>query len=119
MLHFTVLNHELRVLPGDTVTWTNRGAGAPHTVSFLADGTPPPLLAPGPGGLVIANPVVAFPTRGGPTWGGGTFVSSGMLMPGQSWTLTFTRPGTYEYLCLFHPSMASRVIVEQPGTAIS
>ncbi len=119
LLHFTIKNHELRILPGDTVNWTNRAVGAPHTISFLAGGTPPPLLAPGPGGLVIANPDAVFPTRAGSTWAGGTFANSGMLEPGQSWALTFTAPGTYEYLCLFHPSMTSRVIVEQPGTALS
>lgn len=117
LLHFTIPGHELRVLAGDSVTWTNRGLGAPHTVTFLSGGPRPPLVVPGPQGKVIFNPEAAFPAPPR-THNGQGYYNSGMLEPGQSWSLTFSTPGTYEYVCLFHPAMTSRILVQQPGTAL-
>ncbi len=42
---------------------------------------------------------------------GGTF-DSGNLAPGQSYTYTFTAPGTYTYHCTYHPWMVATVIVK-------
>ena len=36
---------------------------------------------------------------------------SGDLDPGESYTFTFTTPGTYDYLCTPHPSMTGRIVV--------
>jgi amicyanin len=36
---------------------------------------------------------------------------SGDLALGESYSLTFTAPGTYDYLCTPHPSMTGRIIV--------
>jgi amicyanin len=36
---------------------------------------------------------------------------SGDLAQGQSYSLTFTEPGTYDYLCTPHPSMTGQIIV--------
>lgn len=36
---------------------------------------------------------------------------SGMLAQGDSWSYTFTEPGTYEYYCIPHPWMKGKVIV--------
>jgi amicyanin len=36
---------------------------------------------------------------------------SGELEPGDSYSLTFTAPGTYDYLCTPHPSMTGRIVV--------
>ena len=33
------------------------------------------------------------------------------LATGQSWTYTFTQPGTYGYICSIHPDMRAQVIV--------
>ncbi|MDG6901967.1 MAG: cupredoxin domain-containing protein [Nitrososphaerota archaeon] len=41
----------------------------------------------------------------------GTF-SSGNLAPGQSFTFTFTTPGTYMYHCTYHPWMVATVVVK-------
>lgn len=38
---------------------------------------------------------------------------SGFLNTGQSWSYTFDTPGEYEYLCLPHPWMRAKVIVEE------
>ena len=36
---------------------------------------------------------------------------SGNLNPGDTWTYTFTKPGTYTYVCTYHPWMKGTVIV--------
>jgi len=36
---------------------------------------------------------------------------SGDLAEGASYSLTFTTPGTYDYLCTPHPSMTGRIVV--------
>ncbi|GAA3433825.1 cupredoxin family copper-binding protein [Kutzneria kofuensis] len=36
-------------------------------------------------------------------------VHSPMLMTGQSWTYTFTQPGTYAYICSIHPDMKAQI----------
>ena len=38
--------------------------------------------------------------------------NSGNMNPGQSWTYTFTEPGTYTYYCTYHPWMTGTIIVE-------
>ena len=43
---------------------------------------------------------------------------SGTLQPGQSFSVTFTQPGTtYAYYCAIHPSMTGTVTVTGGGTA--
>jgi plastocyanin len=104
---------------GDTVHWIRNGNEI-HTVTFLV-GTPlPDVIIPAPAGLpspVMFNPVAAFPTA--PVNGqydGTTFANSGIIGPdpGQaaSFDLTFTRPGTYNYVCLVHGvTMSAKIIV--------
>src|SRR5687768_7022709 len=41
---------------------------------------------------------------------GGTFRSP-MLAKGQSWSFTFTEPGTFDYICSVHPDMRGQIIV--------
>lgn len=84
---------------GDSVTWTSASI---HTVSFLTAGMSP----------FTAPPVPA----GGSTEDGSTFTSSGVLGPGQTYTLTFPKAGTYTYYCLLHPpEMAGQIIVQPAG----
>ncbi|GLZ33134.1 copper-binding protein [Lentzea sp. NBRC 105346] len=45
----------------------------------------------------------------------GTFRSP-MLSTGQSWSYTFTQPGTYDYVCSIHPDMRARITVLAPVT---
>ena len=44
---------------------------------------------------------------------------TGLLDEGESGSITFTTPGTYDYRCTPHPSMTGRIIVEAatPATA--
>ena len=37
---------------------------------------------------------------------------SGNIAPGSAFTFTFTKPGTYQYHCLYHPWMVGTVIVK-------
>jgi plastocyanin len=42
------------------------------------------------------------PAAGGPTYDGTALVNSGVIPPGGTFNLTFTKAGTFEYYCLFH-----------------
>ena len=48
---------------------------------------------------------------------------SGLLGQGESYSFTFTTPGTYDYLCTPHPSMTGQIVVQAaagpPSTAPS
>ncbi|MDQ6826552.1 MAG: plastocyanin/azurin family copper-binding protein [Candidatus Eremiobacteraeota bacterium] len=95
-------SHEITIDAGDSVTWTARGNG--HTVSFLAPGQRPP-----------RGPRAGVPA-GGHTEDGSAFTSSGGLEPGASYTLSFPKPGIYNYYCLFHqPEMMGKVVVQKAG----
>jgi plastocyanin len=36
---------------------------------------------------------------------------SGQMAPGRSYTVTLTKPGTYDYACSIHPFMHAKVVV--------
>jgi plastocyanin len=44
--------------------------------------------------------------------GNSSNISSGDLAKGQSYTVTFTKAGTYNYICKIHPYMNGTVIVQ-------
>lgn len=91
---------------GDSITW-RYPAGEPHTVTFLG-----PQSAPPPPN----DPSVPAPA-GGSTYDGSTYTSSGFMLLGQSYTLTFPKAGTYTYYCLIHGEMVGKVVVQPKGTA--
>jgi plastocyanin len=100
----------LDITAGDTVLFKDVDALEPHTVSFgpmamLKDLAGKDQFVPVPqksGPPVLAfNPKVALPTQG-TTYDGMGYANSGILQDGKSWTLSFTTPGTYEYICLIH-----------------
>jgi plastocyanin/sugar lactone lactonase YvrE len=108
---------KLTINQGDNVMWTQLDAMEIHTVSFLAAGqTPPDLLLPG----YIINPEIAA-LSGVDGYNGSGFYNSGILIPGATYNLTFTRPGMYDYLCLIHDEMKmmGKVVVLPPGGSIS
>jgi plastocyanin len=92
----------LTVNAGDTVTWSFP-AGEPHTVSFPLPGTSP--VSP-------TDPTAPMPL-GGTTYDGSTYVSSGFLLGGATYSLTFTKPGTYTYVSLPQAPLATGTIVVQ------
>lgn len=116
----------LHIHVGDTVLW-KQNTHEIHTVSFLAGAAVPELLVPvpnGPPGALMLNPQVAFPAA--PQDGqydGSTYANSGVMStdPGQptQFSLTFTRTGTYEYICIVHgATMSGKIIVDDASTQI-
>jgi plastocyanin len=89
---------------GDTINWTLGGFEV-HTVSFMSGAPVPP-----PGSPESLNPA------GGSSYNGSGFVSSGVILPGMSYSLNFTKAGVYTYLCLLHPGMGGVVIVQPAGS---
>ncbi len=123
------LPETLHIRAGDTVTWKLVGDDL-HTVSLAGDEAMPIIVLPidgaDPSKGVMFNPAVAFPSRmpGAPveSHDGHTFGNSGILShdpagpdapPNDSFSATFTTPGTYKVYCLFHPWMVATVIVHE------
>jgi len=81
---------------GETVWFTNTGMGEPHTVTF---GTEP------------ANIEAPW---GDPTSFSGGDLNSGIMPPGSTFAVTFTKAGTFDYICGLHDymGMVGKVIVE-------
>jgi plastocyanin len=101
---------ELSVNVGDTVEWVDPSpTGGFHTVTF---GDEPELLLvePQPSGppKVILNPL--FLPAGDSVYAGTGYYNSGPIFPADpppglgtlKYTLTFTEPGRYEYICITH-----------------
>jgi plastocyanin len=102
---------------GDTVTWT-MGAVYDHTVTFLSGARLPDIAIPENGGKLLFNPAVALP-QGLNTYIGKGVASSGFLHLKGAYSLTFTKPGSFAYLCLLHPGMTGTVIVEPAGSPLT
>lgn len=77
----------VRIHVGETVTFINNGMAAPHTVTFGAE------------------PANFFVPVGDPTTFAGGDLNSGLMLPGSTFTVTFTKAGTFSYLCAFHDYM--------------
>lgn len=109
----------LKIHVGDTVTWKVQTHEI-HTVTFLAGGAMPDLLIPAPNppfptGAMMINPQAAFPVApANDLYDGTTYASSGLLStdPGQAtqFSLTFTREGTFPYVCIVHGMMMSGTV---------
>jgi plastocyanin len=115
----------LRVHVGDTVLFKQNSFEI-HTVTFLAGEALPDLLVPfpnGPQGSMMLNPKVAFPTPPSAGYDGSTYANSGVMSldVGQptEYSLTFTKAGTYEYICVVHgASMSGKIEVVDPSEKI-
>jgi plastocyanin len=107
----------LDVTVGDTVIWRDVDGLEPHTVSFGPLATLKRLaqnnIMPLPNKRLGLNPKVANTTPG-TTYDGTGFASSGFLTKGKTWHLTFTRPGTYHYLCLIHGEPMDGYVLVHP-----
>ncbi len=117
----------IEIAVGDTVSWKFQKPWGIHSVTFTS-GQKPPDLEIHEGDKIYFNPQVFFP-QGGKTYDGTGYRNSGAppLDPKAdfSYSLTFTKAGTYEYLCMLHgPAMSGKVIVKDramgsPATAIA
>jgi cell division septation protein DedD len=82
------------VRAGDTITWEYRTGGEGHTVTDCGESCDTPTDTP--------------------LW------DSGGLTAGQTFSYTFAAPGTYRYLCRFHPdAMRAEVLVEPAPTVVA
>src|SRR5579872_1296549 len=133
---FTNLQYTPRVLniyAGDSVTFKTRNDLEPHTVSFgpkklltkLSQGLITPVGGTaGPPTLVLSSKVVQ-PTKRMTYNGGKGYASSGILsalykgVTKTSWTITFSKPGRYEYFCLIHYPVMNGWIIVHPRPAAS
>jgi plastocyanin len=113
---------ELTIQAGDTVVFQFAGF---HNVTFLG-GAPAPPFAVKDGNGYDGNPQVFFPA-GSSTYDGTGFHNSGVTPSDKpfSYSLTFTKPGRYEYACTLHPGMAGIINVvdgavpETPEAAVA
>jgi plastocyanin len=86
---------------GDTVTWTNRDPQTPHTITFGPENFPNAFAAYAPVNASGGHATVSDNT---------TLVNSGFIandqvvFPGSpnTFSATFTVPGTYPYVCALH-----------------
>ncbi len=91
------LRGTVRIRVGTQVTFDNINVIVPHTVTFGPEQSGTSLLAP----------------YGDPTSFSSGQLSSGILQPGQKFTVTFTKAGTFPYICILHDDMGmvGKVIV--------
>jgi plastocyanin len=125
----------LKVRPGDSITFQNRGTGAPHTITFgvAADRSnqPPPADPRGENPAVFFNCFTAKPPTktmfGCPTKSGATppeYTGSGywnaffVPVPDPSGPKQITMklsssisPGSYRFICILHPPMVGTIQV--------
>src|SRR4051794_31063335 len=128
---------QVTIHAGDSVRWVF-SRRVVHTVTFLAPGQKrPPLEVPDPAHpytgfndaagapfwfngqpSLLIPPEHAFPQGGGST-DGTQYRNSGLSAPAFTpYQLTFTKAGTFRYLCLVHPGMAGIVKVVAKGHAV-
>ncbi|MBD0276218.1 MAG: hypothetical protein ICV73_30370, partial [Acetobacteraceae bacterium] len=124
----------LAIAVGDTVNFQFRGF---HTVTFLGGQPAPRFEIPGAeAGTLLLNPQAFFPSvppgTTSVTYDGTGFLNSGAPEEpepegegegGESaapppFAVTFTTAGSYTYLCLIHPGMVARLVVEPAGAAL-
>jgi len=81
------IKQTVHVRVGSSITFTNAGMAAPHTVTFGSD------------------PANIFLPFGDPAHFTGQQLNSGILPPGGSFTVTFQKKGTFAYHCALHDYM--------------
>jgi plastocyanin len=72
---------EVTINVGDTIRWENVGQSVHHAGS---------------------NPSTAINSSDVANPEGANFFDSGLVKPGESFSYTFTKPGTYKYVCIAH-----------------
>jgi plastocyanin len=123
---YTPQNVEIKA--GETVVWYVRPLvpAEPHTVTFVFDNK---TMINGflPGNQRVYNPAIIdsnditkiyLPNANLTITGTEKNVNSGWMFPSRAvpgtsstFSVTFEKPGTYNYLCLLHPWMVGKVVV--------
>lgn len=94
------LPNELWIHAGDSVEW-NVNADEIHTVTFLIAGQLRPPFQVGCPGFSFGSAI----------FDGSTCVSTTPMVSGQAFTVNFTSPGNFKFVCLVHPDMTGVVHV--------
>ena len=113
----------ITVNEGDTIVWKINSTEF-HTVSFLTPGQATPGFVIPEGGnsqRLLINPQAAFTTTV-TTFDGTQYANSGLLQRNAppnptEYRLAFSKAGAYNYICIVHPGMNGKVIVQTKGTA--
>ena len=103
------------VKTGDTVRWTWLSDEA-HSLTF---GDGPAGTAPNAwpvSGFTAPSGATGPVDLGTATYDGTGFVHTGLLAKGSTASVTFTKPGTYGFICVIHPGMDGTVTVVDSGT---
>jgi plastocyanin len=90
---------------GELVTWTAANPYEPHTVTFQSTFTSPEQ----PGALAPAGVASGGSYTSGLTSSG--IFGPPPFFPSASFSLKFSKAGTYKYVCVLHPGMAGTVTV--------
>ena len=104
-LAIAFLPNELWIHEGDNITWTG-GSAEIHTVSFLIAGQ----------AYTDFNTGCPGYSPSGVSFDGTKCVSTPPLTTGQSFTVSFPKPGNFSLVCLVHPHMTG-VIHVLPASA--
>lgn len=99
---------------GQTVTFTvPEGSNDPHTVSWppLYGQEVVPVEQEGGPPILTAGPSLIPSTENGAAIGADGVFNSGFLLPGQSFSISFSEPGAYPYVCSLHAGMQGTIVV--------
>lgn len=104
---------------GDTVRWVMQDPFEIHTITFVGRQQPPAFIVPepqpqGPPRFYF-HPKAAVPI-GGAVHNGEGYYNSGILVPTaapgpKTYSLTFTKPGTYNYWCVVHVPQGMKGVI--------
>lgn len=98
---------------GAVITLASPAAAASHEVQITDSAFATPVLTVQVGDTVTWNNVDDRPHT--VTSEDGTF-DSGNVDEGASFSFTFDQPGTYAYICEYHPDMRATIVVEPAST---
>jgi len=99
------------VAVGQKVRWNWDETKEPHSVTFLAPGQ----KAPDPG----SDTSLFAPTPPNGAYDGSALVNSGLQPLGPQapvpFEMTFSKAGSYNYICVIHPQMVGTIVVADAG----
>jgi plastocyanin len=111
----------LTIKAGDTVNWFSYEF---HTVTFNPKPPPEDFIVPKPQGagkppLLTINPKILLPVKSSQSYDPTQYYNSGPMGEGNPagnvFSLTFDKPGTYEYYCAVHVQLGMKgTIIVQP-----
>ncbi len=108
----------VRVAQGTTVTWAVESDEL-HTVTFPGNEPIPNVFIPqpeDPSRPGMLNPQLLLASLPTGAWDGSSFISAELPTDLTELSITFSRIGKYNYLCLYHVGMVGSVEVVPPGT---